>query len=43
MSEQMRAHLKEVFREPNRRLAQVTGLDLGIWDAAEGRQARPSA
>jgi hypothetical protein len=33
MSEEMRAHLKETFREPNRRLSQLTGLDLGIWDA----------
>lgn len=33
MSEQMRARLKEIFREPNQRLAQLTGLDLSLWDA----------
>ena len=43
MHEHTRARLKEVFREPNRRLTELTGLDLGIWDDAEGRRARPPA
>jgi hypothetical protein len=33
MSEHMRARLKETFREPNQRLAQLTGLDLSVWEA----------
>jgi hypothetical protein len=34
----LRAKLRERFREPNRKLADLTGLDLTIWDA----DARPS-
>jgi hypothetical protein len=45
MPDALRAQLKETFREPNRRLAELTGLDLTIWDAPERRKAaaRPQA
>ena len=33
----LRAQLRERFLEPNRRLADLTGLDLAIWDAADRR------
>ena len=29
----MRAQLRERFREPNRKLAEVTGLDLSLWES----------
>jgi hypothetical protein len=40
MSDQVRAELKERFRDPNRRLAQVTGLDLGAWDTTRAGTER---
>jgi hypothetical protein len=32
MSEHMRARLRETFREPNQQLAELTRLNLAIWD-----------
>jgi hypothetical protein len=38
MPEPVRAELKTRFREPNRQLAELTGLDLGVWEKAERRR-----
>jgi hypothetical protein len=33
----IREQLRDRFREPNQKLARLTGLDLGIWDAPDRR------
>ena len=42
MSEQMRSELRERFQIPNERLAQITGLDLSLWEA-NGKRASERA
>jgi hypothetical protein len=39
----LRAQLRERFLEPNRKLADLTGLDLTIWDGADRRGSRQPA
>ena len=38
MSTELRRQLEERFEEPNRELARLTGLDLGVWEEARRRR-----
>jgi hypothetical protein len=36
MASEIRATLRERFREPNKKLAALTGLDLSVWEPDQG-------